>query len=160
MLQILYHVATVQLEGNLIPTHVLQVENSQMKITSCIRYFNGCPLHSCQHQANHPMCASRNVTLILNKLNLILIYYIHDEVGWSCKYYLCMFQSILELIVLLKSCLCAVACSISCPIVWCAIIWCGEWIWCRACILHWWLNLHYLLYVWPVSQFEDKKIFY
>ena len=66
----------VQLKGNLIPTHVLQVENSRMKITSCIQYFNECPLHSYQHQANRPVCASANVTLILNKfLNETEYYY-------------------------------------------------------------------------------------
>ena len=39
-----------------------------------------------------------------------------------------MFQSIIESIVLLKNCSCAVVYSISFPIVWCAIVWCGEWI--------------------------------
>ena len=38
------------------------------------------------------------------------------------EYSLCMFRSILELIVLLKDCSCAVACNISFPIVWCAIV--------------------------------------
>ena len=30
----------------------------------------------------------------------------------------------------------AVACSISFPIIWCAIVWCGK------CILYWQLNLN------------------
>ena len=65
--------------------------------------------------------------------NLILIVY----TGWTDKYCHCMFQSILESTVLLKSCSRAVACSISYP-----TVWFGEWIWHREWILHWWLHLH------------------
>ena len=55
---------------------------------------------------------------------LILIVYTQ----WTYEYCLCMFQSILKFIVLLKNCSRAVACGISFPIVWCAIVLCGEWI--------------------------------
>ena len=57
----------VQLKGNLIPTHMLQVENSWVKVTSCVQYFNGHPLRSYPHQAKRRACAPTNVTLILNK---------------------------------------------------------------------------------------------
>ena len=58
----------VQLKGNLIPTRVLQVENSQLKKTSCIQYLNGCPLRLCPHHANHQASAPMNITFILNEL--------------------------------------------------------------------------------------------
>ena len=45
-------VITVQLKGNLIPSRVLQVENSWVKITSCVQYLNGRLLHLCPHQRN------------------------------------------------------------------------------------------------------------
>ena len=35
---------TVQLKGDLIPAHVLQVEHCRVKITSCFQYLNGCPV--------------------------------------------------------------------------------------------------------------------
>ena len=58
----------VQLKGNLIPTHMLQVEYCQVKIISCIQYLNRCLLCSCPHQANHQVCAPASVTLILNEI--------------------------------------------------------------------------------------------
>ena len=45
-------VITVRLKGNLIPSRVLQVENSRVKITSCVQYLNGRLLHLCPHQGN------------------------------------------------------------------------------------------------------------
>ena len=61
---------TVQLKGNLISTCILQLENSRVKITSCIQYLNGRPLRSyaCPDQANCQACVPANVPLILNKL--------------------------------------------------------------------------------------------
>ena len=55
----------VQLKGNLIPACMLQLENSQVKITSCVQYLNGRLLRSCLHQANRWMCVLTNVALIL-----------------------------------------------------------------------------------------------
>ena len=65
-------------------------------------------------------------------------------IWWTYQYCLYMFRSMLESFVLLKGCSHAVACSIPCPIVWRAIVWCGERIWCRdwQWILHWRSNLH------------------
>ena len=115
----------VQLKGNLIPACVLQVENSWVMITSCVQYLNGHLLFLCPHQANRRVCAPANITLILNEHfneTLILIVY----TWWTYEYCLCTFQSILESNALLKSCLWAVACSISCP-----TVWREEWIWHR-----------------------------
>ena len=46
----------VQLKGNLIPAHVLQVEYYRVKITSCVQYLNGHPLRLYPHQANCLAC--------------------------------------------------------------------------------------------------------
>ena len=44
------------------------LEISRVKITLCIQYLNGHPLHLCLHQANRQACVPANVPLILNKL--------------------------------------------------------------------------------------------
>ena len=95
---------TVQLKGNLIPTCMLQFENSQLKIASYIQFLNWCPLHSCTYPANRQACAPVNVTLTLNELLMKLT--INSVNTMSC-----MCQSILESIDLLKSCSRAVMCS-------------------------------------------------
>ena len=56
---------TVQLKGNLIPIHMLQVEYCRIKITSCVQYMNGHPLRLCLHQANCLACAPTNITLFV-----------------------------------------------------------------------------------------------
>ena len=55
---------TVQLQGNLIPARMLQLENYRVKITSCIQYLKGRPLRLCLHEANHQVCIPTNVTFI------------------------------------------------------------------------------------------------
>ena len=125
----------VKLKHNLIPPHVLQVEYWQ-KITSCVQYLNEHPLRSSSHQTNHWACAPTIVTFILNdflmKFNINSLVYTQR----TYKYCLCMFYSILESIVLLKSCSSAVYLMPNC------LARCGEWIWCREWILHWRFNLH------------------
>ena len=69
----------VQLKSNLIPTRMLQVAYYQVKITSCVQYFNWCPLRLCPHQANCLTSAPVNVTLILNELIILIVLYIHGE---------------------------------------------------------------------------------
>ena len=62
-------VYVVQLKGNVIPTHVLQLEISHVKITSYVQCLNGGPLRLCPHQANHRTCVPVNVFhSFLNKL--------------------------------------------------------------------------------------------
>ena len=51
----------VQLKGNLIPARMLQVDNSQVKITSCIQYMNRHLSRLYLHQANCRACAPANV---------------------------------------------------------------------------------------------------
>ena len=96
------HCNTVQLKGNLLPAHMLQVEYCQVKIISYVQYLNGYPLHLCPHQANRWACACTNVALILNELfnethNINSIYTINLRM-------LPLYQLILESIILLKSC--------------------------------------------------------
>ena len=126
----------IQLKGNLIPTSMLQLKVFPVKITYIMRsILEWCPLRSCPHQVNRRAYVPANLPLILNKLfkwNLMLIVY----TWWTYTHCLCMFQSILESILLLQNYSRAVVCSISFPIVWCAIIWCGKW------TLYWQLNLH------------------
>ena len=57
------YVCTIQIKGNSIPVHVLQVKYCQVKITSCVQYLNWHPLRSCPHQANYLACAPANITL-------------------------------------------------------------------------------------------------
>ena len=52
---------TVQFKGNLILTHILQLEISRVKITSCVQYLNGHPLHLSPHEANRWACVPMNV---------------------------------------------------------------------------------------------------
>ena len=94
---------TVQLKCNLILTRVLQLEISRVKITSCVQYLNGCSLHSCLHQANHRACVPANVSLILNKLFNETDYYLYIHDGLTYEHFLCMFQLILESILLLNT---------------------------------------------------------
>ena len=65
---IMYNYGTAQ--GNLIPTRILQLEISYVKITSCVQYLNGCLLATFMPAslANRWACVPTNISLILNKL--------------------------------------------------------------------------------------------
>ena len=65
--QDVYH-PMVQFKGNLIPARMLQLDNSQVNIISCVQHLNRHLLHSCLHQANCWACVPTNVALILDKL--------------------------------------------------------------------------------------------